>query len=71
MTTKKALQLEFLIEYETRMHNAMENPSKSWNIGNDSIKKLAGTLSDCHRKPPSFEFAQKKNLFQIASIQRR
>ena len=51
MVTKKALQLlEFLIVYETRMHNAMADPSKSWNIENDSIKKLAGTLSDCHKE---------------------
>ena len=50
MTVKKALKLlDFLIECETRMQDAMSDPGKSWNIGNDSIVKLAKTLSDCHR----------------------
>jgi len=50
MTVKKSLQLlDFLIDYETRMHTAISDPSKSWNIGNDSIGKLAKTLSDCHK----------------------
>lgn len=50
MTVKKALKLlDFLIEYETKMHNGMSDPSKSWNIREDSFSKLAKTLSDCHK----------------------
>lgn len=50
MVSKKAVEiLDFLIDYETKMHTAMSDPSKSWNIGNDSIGKLAKTLSDCHK----------------------
>jgi len=50
MTVKKALKLlDFLIDYETRMHAAMSDPVKSWNVGDDSIGKLAKTLSDCHK----------------------
>jgi len=38
MTVNKAMKLlEFLIEYETKIHDAMSDPSKSWNVGNDSI----------------------------------
>lgn len=50
MTVKKALELlSFLIQYETKMQNAMADPSKSWNVGTDSIKNLAKTLSESHR----------------------
>jgi|APSaa5957512535_1039671.scaffolds.fasta_scaffold89996_2 hypothetical protein len=50
MTVKKSLQLlDFLIDYETRMHTSMSDPSKSWNIDNDSMHKLTKTLSDCHK----------------------
>ncbi len=50
MTIKKALKLlDFLIEYETRVYNGMSNPAKSWNIGDDSIGKMAKTMSDCHK----------------------
>ncbi len=50
MTVKKALtMLDFLIQYETKMHNAMSDPSKSWNVGGDSMGKLTKTLSDCHK----------------------
>lgn len=49
MALKKALvMLDFLIQYETKMHNAMSDPSKSWNTGSDNIRNLAKTLSDCH-----------------------
>lgn len=49
MTVKKALEmLDFLIEYEKKMQDAMGDPTKSWNSNSDSIKKLAGTLSDSH-----------------------
>ena len=41
--------IDFLIEYETRMYTGMSDPVKSWNIGDDSISKLAKTLSDCHK----------------------
>lgn len=51
MVSKTAQQLlESLIEYETKMYNAMADPSKSWNTGKDSIKKLSCTLSDCHKE---------------------
>jgi hypothetical protein len=50
MTVKKALDmLDFLIEYEKKMQDAMADPTKSWNSNSDSIKKLANTLSDSHR----------------------
>lgn len=41
--------LDFLIEYEKKMQDAMADPAKSWNIGTDNIKKLATSLSDSHR----------------------
>lgn len=50
MTVKKALEkIDFLIEYEKKMQNAMADPGKSWNIGTPNIKDLANTLSDSHR----------------------
>lgn len=50
MTVKKALEMiDFLIEYEEKIQDAMSDPTKSWNIGTDNIKNLAKTLSDSHR----------------------
>ena len=50
MTAKKALEMiDFLLEYETKMQNAMGDPSKSWNTSTENIKDLAKTLSDCHK----------------------
>ena len=50
MTVKKALDmLDFLIEYEKKIQDAMADPTKSWNTGNDNIRYLAKTLSDSHR----------------------
>lgn len=50
MTVKKALEkIDFLIEYEKKMYNAMTDPGKSWNIDTSNIKDLAKTLSDSHR----------------------
>ncbi len=50
MTVKKALEmLDFLIEYEKKMQDAMGDPTKSWNTGNDNIRYLAKTLSDSHK----------------------
>ena len=49
LTVKKALEMiDFLMEYEKKMQNAMADPSKSWNIGTPNIKDLAKTLSDSH-----------------------
>ena len=50
MTVKKALEmLDFLIQYEKKMQDAMGDPIKSWNVGTDSIKNLAKSLSDSHQ----------------------
>ena len=50
MTVKKALEMiDFLIEYEKKMQNAMAEPDRSWNIGASNIKDLAKSLSDSHR----------------------
>lgn len=50
MTIKKALEMiDFLMEYEKKMQDAMSDPSKFWNIGTPNIKDLAKTLSDSHR----------------------
>lgn len=50
MTVKKALEmLDFLIQYEKKMQDAMADPTKPWNIGSDNIKNLAKILSDSHR----------------------
>lgn len=50
MTVKKALEmLDFLIQYEKKMQDAMADPTKSWNVGADNIKNLAMSLSDSHQ----------------------
>ena len=50
MTVKKALEmLDFLISYETKVQNAMADPTKSWNIGTSDISGLTKVLSDCHK----------------------
>ena len=41
--------IDFLMVYEKKMQDAMADPTKSWNIGNDGMKNLAKTLSDSHR----------------------